>query len=200
MKIADLNSVWANFDVYENQIDLFKKGQTISITTNADPNKTYVGKVSFIDPVLNSRTRTLTLRAILNNVDNIFKPGMFIEGKIEGIKASNEQSLIVPSTAILWTGERSVVYIKSNPDQPVFEMREVTLRNKVGDNYEVTQGLVNGDEIVTNGTFTVDAAAQLRGKKSMMNKAGGKTTTGHEGHTGMNDVQSDMETRPFRNE
>ena len=64
-------------------------------------------------------------------------------------------------------------------------MREITLGNQIGNNYQVLEGLNNGDKIVTNGTFTVDAAAQLQGKKSMMNKKGGKVMTGHEGHLGM---------------
>ncbi len=185
LKISDLSTVWANFDVYENQIDLFKKGQEILITTNAYPNKEFKAKVTFIDPILDTKTRTVKLRAVLDNKNDVFKPGMFVEGKIERIASSKEQALIIPSTAVLWTGERSVVYLKSNPNEPVFEMREVTLGNKIGKNYEVLKGLNNGDEIVTNGTFTVDAAAQLQGKKSMMNKEGDKTTTGHEGHNGM---------------
>ncbi|PCJ98074.1 MAG: efflux transporter periplasmic adaptor subunit [Flavobacteriaceae bacterium] len=185
LKISKLNTVWANFDVYENQIDLFKKGQEVSITTKAYPNKGFKGKVSFIDPVLDTRTRTLKLRVVLNNLNNVFKPGMFIEGKIQGISSTKEQLLNIPATAVLWTGERSVVYLKANPDEPVFEMREVQLGNIIGENYEVLMGLENGDEIVTNGTFTIDAAAQLQGKKSMMNKEGGKVMTGHEGHLGM---------------
>ena len=185
LKIANLNTVWANFDVYENQIDLFKKGQEISISTNAFANRAFKAKVDFIDPVLDTRTRTVKLRAVLNNKENVFKPGMFVEGKIKGVSSNKEQVLTIPSSAILWTGERSVIYIKANPNEPVFEMREVVLGNRLGDNYEVLEGLNNGNEIVTNGTFTVDAAAQLQGKKSMMNKDGGKTMTGHEGHIGM---------------
>ena len=185
LKIANLNTVWANFDVYENQIDLFKKGQEISISTNAFANRAFKAKVDFIDPVLDTRTRTVKLRAVLNNKENVFKPGMFVEGKIKGVSSNKEQVLIIPSSAILWTGKRSVIYIKANPNEPVFEMREVVLGNRLGDNYEVLEGLNNGNEIVTNGTFTVDAAAQLQGKKSMMNKDGGKTMTGHEGHIGM---------------
>ena len=190
LKIANLKTVWANFDVYENQIKLFKKGQEISITTNAYANKEFKAKVDFIDPVLNTRTRTVKLRAVLINKEDVFKPGMFVEGKIKGISSNEEQVLTIPSSAVLWTGERSVVYIKANPNEPVFEMREVVLGNQLGDNYEVLEGLINGNEIVTNGTFTVDAAAQLRGKKSMMNKDGGKVTTGHEGHLGMEETSS----------
>ena len=192
LKIANLNTVWANFDVYENQIDLFKKGQAISITTNAYSNKEFKAKVDFIDPVLDTKSRTVKLRAVLNNSKKVFKPGMFIEGKITGITSSKGAVITIPSSAILWTGERSVIYLKSNPGQPVFEMREIALGNKIGDTFEVLEGLDSGDEIVTNGTFTVDAAAQLQGKKSMMNKQGGKVMTGHEGHLGM--VETNSET------
>ena len=182
LKIANLTNVWANFNVYENQISQFKKGQEISITTNVYANKEFKAKVDFIDPVLNTKTRTVIIRAVLNNKDAIFKPGMFVEGKIKGITLNKEQVLTIPSSAILWTGKRSVVYLKTNPNAPVFEMRKITLGTMVGDYYEVLEGLNNGDEIVTNGTFTVDAAAQLKGKKSMMNKEGDMAMNGHEGH------------------
>ena len=182
LKIANLTNVWANFNVYENQISQFKKGQEISITTNVYANKEFKAKVDFIDPVLNTKTRTVIIRAVLNNKDAIFKPGMFVEGKIKGITLNKEQVLTIPSSAILWTGKRSVVYLKTNPNAPVFEMRKITLGTMVGDYYEVLEGLNKGDEIVTNGTFTVDAAAQLKGKKSMMNKEGDMAMNGHEGH------------------
>lgn len=187
-KVSNLTTVWANFDVYENQISQFKKGQDIQIITNAYPNKEFKAIVDFIDPILDIKTRTVTLRVVLNNQNELFKPGMFVEGKIKGTSSNNEQVVAIPATAVLWTGKRSLVYIKTNPNQPVFEMREITLGNKIGDNYEVLKGLNNGDEIVTNGTFTVDAAAQLQGKKSMMNKAGATPIPSHEEHLGMEDT------------
>ena len=184
-KIANLNTVWAEFDAYENQIASLKVGQTIKVTTNAYRNEVFDAKVSFIDPLLNSSTRTVVVRAVLNNKNDLFKPGMFVEGKIEGAQESTSSKITVPATAVMWTGERSVVYVKTNPNEAIFEMREVLLGNANGDTYTIIEGLQNGDEVVTNGTFTVDAAAQLQGKKSMMNTAGGKTMTGHEGHLGM---------------
>lgn len=194
LKIANLNTVWGNFDVYENQIDRFKKGQEVMITTNAYPNKEFKGKVDFIDPVLNTKTRTVTLRVVLSNKDDVFKPGMFVTANIEGSTAKNDEVLSIPASSVLWTGERSVVYLKTNPDQPIFEMREIKLGNQIGNEYEVVEGLFVGNEIVTNGTFTVDAAAQLQGKKSMMNKDGGKVMTGHEGHLGMDNNASNKES------
>lgn len=169
LKIANLNSVWANFDVYENQISNFKVGQSITITTNAYPNETFNAKVSFIDPVLNPETRTVTMRAVLNNSKGKFKPAMFVTGKVEAEEKQTEQQLSIPATAVLWTGKRSIVYVKSDASKPVFEMREIALGGRVGENYQIKKGLESGEEIVTNGVFTVDASAQLQGKKSMMN-------------------------------
>ena len=170
VKLSNLNSVWAEFDAYENQIAQFNVGQKINITTNAYPNKEFEGTISFIDPILNNTTRTVTVRATLQNRDDLFKPGMFVTGKVKGATQTMENTLSVPASAVLWTGERSLVYVKTNPNEPVFEMHEVTLGNRSGETYQVSAGLNNGDEIVTNGTFTVDAAAQLQGKKSMMNQ------------------------------
>ena len=201
-KVTDLTTVWANFDIYENQINMFYKGQDIIVSTGSNPNKKMKGKVSFIDPMLDSKTRTLKLRVVLNNKNDEIKPGMFVEGRVHIIISSNEEKIMVPSTAVLWTGERSVVYIKTDPDKPVFEMRLVSIGNKNGDAYEILNGLNNGDEIVTNGTFTLDAAAQLQGKKSMMNKEGAKNMTAHKEHLGFekttssgNDIQSAMNKR-----
>lgn len=183
-KIADLESLWAEFDVFENQIELIKSGQKIELSINAHPDKTISSNVSFIDPILNTDTRTLKLRADLNNSKGFLKPGMFVNGKLRTTNYGG--SLLIPSSSVLWTGKRSVVYVKTRPDQAVFEMREIKLGHKVGESYQVLDGLKSGEEIVSYGAFTLDAAAQLQGKKSMMNKSGETIMTGHEGHSGMN--------------
>ncbi|MEM9685406.1 MAG: efflux RND transporter periplasmic adaptor subunit, partial [Bacteroidota bacterium] len=183
--ITDLRTVWAVFDAYENQIASLKKIQELTITTQAYPGKTFRAKISFIDPLLNSSTRTVEVRALLNNKNAIFKPGMFVSGSMEGVTSETTGTVIIPASAVLWTGERSVVYVKTHPGEPVFEMREIVLGNYNGDSYMVVSGLSDGEEVVTNSTFTVDATAQLQGKKSMMNKTGHDVATGHQGHMGM---------------
>ncbi|WP_317044538.1 DUF3347 domain-containing protein [Maribacter sp. 4G9] len=98
---------------------------------------------------------------------------MFVKGSIQSSKGTGgdvSESLMVPATAVMWTGERSVVYLKVNGDTPIFRIREVELGNRNGDMFVVNSGLQKGYEVVTNGTFSVDAAAQLQGKKSMMNQ------------------------------
>ncbi|MCA0931717.1 efflux RND transporter periplasmic adaptor subunit [Lutimonas saemankumensis] len=169
-KIADLNSVWAVFDIYEDQIDQVKEGQDIEVISNSFPNDPVKTTVSFIEPVLNSNSRTVKLRAILNNSARMFKPGMFVEGSLNRVTSSTDQKIMIPEGAVLWTGKRSIVYLKSDANQPIFEMKEVKLGTKFANKYEVLSGLKAGDEIVSHGTFTIDAAAQLQGKRSMMNQ------------------------------
>jgi len=193
LEVTNLNSVWAEFDAYENQISNLKIGQKIKVLSNAYA-KELEATISFIDPMLNDEKRTVTVRVIIKNQENLFKPGMFVTGKLTREVHVNDEMISVPASAVMWTGERSLVYVKTNPNEPVFEMREVTIGNRNGENFTISKGLQNGDEIVTNGTFTMDAAAQLQGKKSMMNKTGGKTMTGHEHHMGMESTNDEMES------
>lgn len=172
-KITNLNSVWAEFDVYEKQIASVKKGATIRIVTNTNLNVGIQAKVSFIDPLLNTTTRTVKVRVELDNSHRNLKPGMFVQGTLSVVNDHNTYRISVPKTAILWTGKRSVVYVKSNSSaEAVFEMRQVVLGASLRDSYEIESGLKSGEEIVINGAFTVDAAAQLQGKNSMMNADG----------------------------
>ncbi|MHA7830655.1 MAG: efflux RND transporter periplasmic adaptor subunit [Flagellimonas sp.] len=172
LKVANLNSVWAIFDAYENQLSLFEEGQTLNVTTNSYPNETFPAKVSFIAPTLNKNTRTLEVRTELDNQNGLLKPGMFVQAEVEIDNNQGDASLTIPESAVLWTGKRSLVYVQPNPNEAIFEMREVELGNLMNGSYVVNSGLTSGDLVVTKGTFTVDAAAQLQGKKSMMNQTG----------------------------
>ncbi|MGV6827930.1 MAG: efflux RND transporter periplasmic adaptor subunit [Flavobacteriales bacterium] len=169
-KVSNLFSVWAVFDVYEQDIKKMKKGQNITIKINAYPNEEIPAKIDFIDPNLNSSTRTIAVRATLNNSNGKLKPGMFISTQVRSQNVKHNSEIVsIPKTAVLWTGKRSVVYVKTSKTEPIFELREVNLGSLTSDYYQIISGLKNGEEIVINGAFTVDAAAQLQGKKSMMN-------------------------------
>jgi len=171
--ISNLNTVWADFDAYEKQLSSIQLGDKISITSNANPNKVMEAKITFIDPILNTKTRTVVIRTVLNNSKGELKPGMFVAGTLSKTKVKKGEIpvIMVPKSAVMWTGKRSLVYIKKSSDEPIFEMREVVLGNAFSDLYEIVEGLALNDEIVTNGTFTVDAAAQLQSKRSMMSAA-----------------------------
>ena len=185
VKVANLNSVWAIFDAYENQLSLFEEGQTLDVSTNSYPNETFKAKISFVAPLLNKQTRTLEVRAELDNKKGMLKPGMFVQAAVEVANKRDGKVLTIPESAVLWTGTRSLVYGQPNPNSSTFEMREVELGNLMNGSYAVNSGLQSGEMIVAKGTFTVDAAAQLQGKKSMMNQDGEAMQMDHEGHSEM---------------
>jgi membrane fusion protein, copper/silver efflux system len=170
-EIADLSSVWILFDVYESDIPWVKVGDKVSYTIQSLPGETFEGTISFLDPMINPQTRVATARIEVKNATNKLKPEMFASGIVKNnINKTGTKEIVIPKSAVMWTGERSIVYVKSTSENKVnFKLQEVMLGPSLGDAYVIKSGLENGEEIVINGTFTVDAAAQLAGKPSMMN-------------------------------
>jgi len=167
--VTDLSKLWLRLDVYETDLPFVTLGDSIQFTVAGRLSETKQARISFIDPLIDPNTRAASLRAEISNGGMLLKPEMFVTAKISGGKSTAATDLVIPRTAILWTGKRSVVYVKvPNATVPSFEMREVTLGNRLGENYQITAGLQAGEEIVSQGAFAVDASAQLSGKKSMM--------------------------------
>lgn len=170
-EVTDLSHLWILFDVYESDLPWIKTGDNIAYELQAMPGKTFYGRVSFVSPMVDNRSRTVKIRVEAPNNNDQFKPGMLASGTLKAKLKGNANALVVPRSAILWTGKRSVAYVKiPDASTPSFEMREVTLGADLGESVIVTAGLAEGEEVVTNGTFSVDAAAQLAGKNSMMNR------------------------------
>lgn len=179
-EIANLNSVWILFDVYESDMAWVKKGDVVNFTVQSLPGESFKGKISYIDPVIDAMTRVAKARLEINNNGLKLKPEMFVTGIVEAELPIKSDAIVVPKTAVMWTGQRSVVYIKNTTASGVnFIMRDVTLGPALGDGFVVNEGLQEGEEIAINGTFSIDAAAQLAGKPSMMNPEGGPAMTGH---------------------
>jgi Cu(I)/Ag(I) efflux system membrane fusion protein len=180
-EIADLSSLWVLFDVYESDMSWIKVGNKINYSIQSLPGESFEGVITFIDPLINPQTRVASARVEVKNSNNKLKPEMFVSGIVnKNISTSESKDIVIPKTAIMWTGERSIVYMKSVVSNKVnFKLREVTLGTSLGDAYIIKKGLSEGEEIVVNGTFTVDAASQLAGKPSMMSPEGGKAVTGH---------------------
>ncbi|MGE0587718.1 MAG: efflux RND transporter periplasmic adaptor subunit [Cyclobacteriaceae bacterium] len=168
-EVVDLAAVWILFDVYETDLAWIKRNDPIAFTIQSLPGEEFNGRISFIDPVINPSTRVATVRVEMTNPGKKLKPEMFVTGTIKS-ELKTGSSLVLPKSAVLWTGERSIVYVKVTDDSGVsFQLREVTLGPSLGEAYVIKDGINIGDEVVTNGTFTIDAAAQLSGKPSMMN-------------------------------
>lgn len=184
--IADLSEVWVMFDVYESDLAWLREGQGVEFRPLAFPGEKFTGKISFIDPILNEKTRTVRVRVIADNKAGKLKPGMFVTGTVksmldingnvvsESSKNKSKAPILIPATAPLLTGTRAVVYVQvSNDDGFVFEGRVVELGSLAGDQYIVKSGLVEGELVVTNGAFKIDSELQIQAKPSMMTPQGG---------------------------
>ncbi len=173
--IADLSSIWVMFDAYETDLPFVRPGEKVKFTVQAIPGTEFSGNIVFIDPVIDPVTRVAKVRVETANNSGKLKPEMFVSGTVLTNLSEYRNNVVIPKSAVLWTGKRSIVYVRDqSTEEPVFSLREIGLGPSLGNSYVVTDGLSDGEEIVTSGTFSVDAAAQLEGKPSMMDRGGAK--------------------------
>jgi len=188
-KIVDYSKLWISFDVYEKDLPFIKLDDIISFSLNSESSygntildddgefsviNLFESKVSFIEPTIDRKKRVVKVRTEIENNDNFLKPGMFVKGELKASLYNHieddDEFIIIPKTAVMWTGQRSLIYIaKEVENGRDFEARAIELGVDLGDTYTVLSGLEEDEEIVISGTFTVDAAAQLNNKFSMMN-------------------------------
>lgn len=177
--IADLSRLWVMLQAYESDLPWLREGQHVKFTSPSFPGETFDAVIDFIDPVVDQKTRTVDIRAEVDNSDGRLKPEMFVSGKVQstidskGIVNKPEKAenapLVIPASAPLITGKRAVVYVQV-PDSEgvVFEGREIALGPRAGDYYVVKGGLSEGEKVVTNGAFKIDSELQIQAKPSMM--------------------------------
>lgn len=181
--IANLSQVWILFDAYEADLPFLRTGDPLEYTLQALPGKSFSGRITFISPLLDPVTRTAKIRVEAANPGQQLKPEMYASASVNAAVKQYDNPIVIPKSAVLWTGKRSIVYVRQpDTETPAFLLREIDLGPSLGDSYVVASGLQEGDEIVTNGVFSVDASAQLEGKRSMMNEEASHPVTGHEGH------------------
>lgn len=229
-RIVDLDTLWLRLEAYESDLAWLRIGQKVEFSVEAYPGENFEGQVAFIDPELDRKTRTVSVRVNVPNVDGKLKPGMFAKaiaksriaqagnvyapefagkwispmhpeivkegpgvcdicgmdlvpaeelGYVQDLQA--EPPLVVPSSAVLRTGKRAVIYIeKTDTDRPTFEGREIEIGPRAGDVFIVRSGLEAGDRVVTRGAFKIDSALQIQAKPSMMNPQEADSTTAHD--------------------
>lgn len=157
-KIADHSVVWMMANVAEGDIDAVKPGQPVKVTTRAHPGRTFAGKVSIIYPHLTKETRTAQVRIELPNPDLALLPDMY--GDVSITTGSDADVQAVPASAVIDSGNRQVVLLALGGGR--YEPREVKL-GRTGDGFrEVLSGLAEGDKVVVNGNFLIDAESNLQ--------------------------------------
>ncbi len=157
-RIADLSVVWVLADVAEHDLGLIAPGQTVTVTPRGYPGRTFTGKISLIYPVLNKETRTARVRVELANPDGILRPNMYAEAVIAS--GSGARVIAVPDSAIITSGTRQVVILDRGDGR--FEPRPVNTGMRGGSYAEITQGVSEGDKVVTSANFLIDAESNLK--------------------------------------
>lgn len=156
-QLVDLSIVWVQADVYESDLQRVKTGSAVMMHADAFPGKTLHGRIIFAEPILDQTTRAARVRIELANKDGLLKPGMFVRAEAS---SSMQKVLVVPSSAVLSTGRRDVVWVEREPN--VFEPREVTVGVRTDSLCQILRGVDEGESIVRSGGFLIDSESQLQ--------------------------------------
>ena len=166
--VLALDKLWLELAAFESQLPLLQVGQQVEVSVKALPGETLSGRIELIEPELNIANRNARVRVLLANPDGRLKPGMLAQASIQ---AEVKASLLVPASAVLFTGKQSLVYVQPDPAEPRYEPRQVELGLRLGEEYQLLSGVSAGELVVTQGAFRLDSELQIRGLPSMLNPA-----------------------------
>ncbi len=185
--IAELSTLWNIAEIYENDLQFIKVGDKVKLRLDSYPNETFEGKVNLIYPVVNSQTRTVKIRSAFSNSQGKLKPQMYGETSFEKNLGA---SLTVPENAVLLTGKRNIVWIKSG--EGMYELREVKLGVKYNGMYQILSGLNEGEEVAATGAYLIDSESQL--------KSGSGSTHQHGDGASMSNPKIEKKSEPPKKE
>ncbi len=162
-EIADLDRLWMEADVYEQDLARIGVGSSVEMTSIAHPGVVFEGTISFISPTLDQETRTVRVRANVDNRLGLLKPNMYVEAAVKNEAAP--EKLVIPTSALLDTGTRKIVYVDDGNGR--FSGRRVLVEASSGGWTAIAAGLEEGDRVVASGAFLIDSQAQLMGVKDI---------------------------------
>ena len=160
--------VWLYASIYEYEIPLVKVGEKVEAEVPSHPEKKFEGTIRAIDSVLDPTTRSVRIRAVLDNAEGFLKPEMYVNAYL---RINLGLVLTVPTEAVFKTGEASIVFVEK-PDG-TFEPREITLGSESEGYYEGKSGVSEGEMVVTRGNFLIDSESRLKAALQGMGSAGG---------------------------
>jgi membrane fusion protein, copper/silver efflux system len=167
-RIADISVIWALVDVAERDLGELSVGQTVTVRARSFPGRTFSGSIGVIYPQVNRETRTARVRIELTNNDLALLPDMYVDAEIE--TGSQTPVIAVPESSVLDTGSRQAVLVGKGEGR--FEPREVKLGRRGSGYIEVTEGLAEGEAVVTSGNFLIDAESNLKAALKSFGEAG----------------------------
>jgi RND family efflux transporter MFP subunit len=156
-KVSDISVVWVEADVYESELAAVKVGDAATVTVDAYPGESFAGRVIYIYPYLDDKTRTNKVRLQLTNRGGRLKPGMYANVEL---RSRGRSGLVVPTNAVLDSGTEQVVFIAQGDGR--FQPQKVRIGRRLGDSTEILDGLKEGEQVATGATFFLDSESQLR--------------------------------------
>jgi membrane fusion protein, copper/silver efflux system len=164
MTLGGLSSVWLLAEVFERQSQWVEVGQAAEVTLSYIPGKNWNGKVEYIYPSLDPKTRTLKVRLRFDNPGELLKPNMYANVKIFG--GAKEDTIVIPLEGLIRTGRKERVIISLGEGR--FEARDVRAGIESGNYVEILDGVAEGEKIVTSGQFLIDSEASMRASLDRM--------------------------------
>ena len=197
--IANPKFVWVKLEAYESDYPWIRIGQKATFVTDIYPGETFTGKVAFVDPIFDTKTRTFDVGVIFPDKGRRFRPSMYVRavikanltaaGRVAGADGNHGRApLVIPDTAPLITGKRSIVYVALPGEKAVYEGREIVLGPRAMNHYVVVDGLKEGEQVVVKGNFKIDSQVQVMAKSSMMSIEGGHQADAHNHHGGSEEM------------
>lgn len=172
LSLADLSSVWLLAEVFESQADWVATGQPAEVQLSYVPGKVWEGKVEYIYPSLDQKTRTLKVRLRFDNPDEELKPNMFANVIVYG--GAKQDVLVMPREALIRTGKQDRVILSVGDGR--YQQRQVVAGMESGDWVEIKSGLQPGDMVVTSGQFLIDSEASLKASLQRMSQPAAQKT------------------------
>ena len=166
-RIADLSEVWAQAEIYESELPFVEKDQKAIVHLPAYPEREWEGRVDFIYPFLEGKTRTNMVRIALPNPDGVLKPEMYVNVELQ---SDLGEKLSVPASAVFNTGRQQYVFVEK--EKGVFIPTLIELGPMVGDRQVIQSGVQVGDAVVVDGNFLIDSESQLKAAASGGSHAG----------------------------
>jgi Cu(I)/Ag(I) efflux system membrane fusion protein len=157
-RIVDLSQVWINAGIYEYELPLVHVGQEADVTVPTVPPRKLRGRVAYIDPDLDAQTRTAQARVVLSNADGLLKPEMYVDVFLQ---VDLGERLVAPRNAVLRTGEQQIAFVDKG--RGIFEVRLVTVGVTSDEYVEITNGLREGERVVSSANFLIDAESNVQG-------------------------------------
>ncbi len=170
-RLADLSLVWVQAQIYEQDLPFIKLGQEALVKLSYFPDREFRGRVTYIYPTVDEKTRTARVRMEFHNPGFFLKPGMYATAEMRVELAAS--AVLVPDSAVLRSGEHNTVFVALDAGR--FEPRVVALGPRSENNqYQVYHGLQAGERVVTSGQFMLDSESQLREAIAKMQSPGAK--------------------------